>query len=327
MSLSIDMQCAFSYWMSDVAELSPQKRGLASESLLERIAADSLPGWAYGDDGLVHVVVNSKHGFINRKGVHCRVIKSPLPRDSFVYSQEGVPVVSPECCFLRLATELSLPELVKAGSMLCSQFSFSHSGVLLKRARAITSKSKITSYVESVHDVAGIKKARRALRFLVDNAASPPEIDTTLLLCMPALCGGYGIPFPELNGHVPLNEAAATTLGYSNCYCDLLWRKARCAVEYTSELHHAGYKKQAEDETRRAAIGAMGYRVHLLTKPQLYNQDAFEGIARLVSRAIGRQMPRKTLAFYERQRELRRVLLHEQSPIIEHACMHRDDFS
>lgn len=134
--------------------------------------------------------------------------------------------------------------------------------------------------------------------------------------------GGYGCPMPELNGHVRLNPVIARSLGYADCYGDLLWRDAKCIVEYTSEQHHTGYRKQARDEMRRAALEAMGYRVFLLTKPQLHNQVAFEGFARAVLRAIGKRMPRRSLEYQSAQYEL------AQKPALravmgDYACMSR----
>ena len=134
------------------------------------------------------------------------------------------------------------------------------------------------------------------------------------------MCGGYGCPAPELNGEIRLRPEVARTLGYSECYCDLLWRDAKCAVEYTSEQFHTGYQKQAKDEMRRAALEAMGYRVFLLTKPQLYGQTAFEGVARPVLKALGKRMPARTSKFQQAQYELRKALLYEPSWVISRAC-------
>ncbi|HJI99966.1 MAG TPA: hypothetical protein OIM11_02280 [Coriobacteriaceae bacterium] len=319
MTLNIDADCALAYWMFESAEAGPSKHHLR-ETLLDRLDIGNLPDWTYAPDECVHVVATDVREFLNRNGVLCRVAHVGLPRGSSVLSIEGLPVVSPECCFLRLAGMLSLRELVKAGDLLCSAFSFDETGCLTGRREMVTSAEKLARYVKKAGPARGVKQARRALRFLVDGAASPPEIDACLLLCLPAMQGGYGCPLPELNGHVRLRPAVARTLGYEDCYGDLLWRDAKCIVEYTSEQHHTGYQKQAQDEMRRAALEAMGYRVFLLTKPQLYNQVAFEGIARPILRVIGRRMPRQTLEYQAAQYDLRKGLLHEPSWVIKRAC-------
>ena len=319
MSLSIDADCALTYWMSSIATTAMRQRA-SHETLMERIDTGNLPDWAYAPDGLVHVVASNRQGFINRSAAQCKVAPKALRRSSFVFTDNGLPVVSPECCFLRLSNVLSLHELVKAGALLCSSFAFNESGCMTGRPEAITSAKKIANYIRSIDGASGIKQARRALRFIADNAASPPEIDTCILLCLPVMCGGYGCPLPELNGHIRLRPQVARTLGYSNCYGDLLWRDAKCIVEYASEQFHTGYKKQSKDEMRRAALEAMGYRVFLLTRPQLYNQVAFEGFARPILRLLGRRMPKRTLEYQAMQYELRKSLLYESSWTIERAC-------
>lgn len=319
MALGIDAVSALGYWTLADATVDLRRRRPA-EALAERLRFGNLPDWACASEGNVHVVATTERERLRRDDVVCR-LATTLPRSgSFAHTDEGIPILSPECCFLRLANELSLPELAKAGMLLVACFGTNEDGTLAGRRESIATVRSIAGYLSRAGAAKGIKQARRALRFLADNAASPPEIDACLLLCLPVMCGGYGCPVPEMNGHVRLRPSAARALGYEDCFCDLLWRDARCAVEYTSEMHHTGYGKQAKDEMRRAALEAMGYQVLLLTKPQLYNQVAFEGVARLVLRALGRRMPKRTIEHQSAQYALRKELLYEPSRIIKHAC-------
>lgn len=319
MTLAIDADCAFAYWMLPEAVRSQEKRS-SHESLKERIKAGSLPSWAYAPNGQVPVVVTSRRERVRQEKVCCRLCLAELGCDSFAFTETGIPVVSPECCFVRLAGVLSFHELVRAGNFLCSAFAIDEAGCLMGRGMPITTKKRLATYIDSIHGANGIKTARKAIRFIADNAASPAEVDACILMCLPAMRGGYACPMPEFNGHIKLNDAAVRSLGYSDCYCDLLWRRAKCAVEYTSEQHHTGYRKQAQDEIRRAALESMGYRVHLLTKPQVQGQAAFEGVVRVVLKALGKRMPRQTLESWGRQHVLRKDLLSEPSWILRHAC-------
>ena len=319
MTMNIDADCALMYWMSSAAKAESKKRR-SHETLVERIRVGNLPDWAYGSDSLIHVLVTSDAERVQRKGVRCHLAKAGMPASSFAYADGGVPLVSPECCFLRLARQLSVPELAKTGMLLCASFSFDEERGLVGRRDSLTSAKLLATYISKAGNSAGVKVARRALRFVTDNAASPPEIDASLLLCLPVMLGGYGCPLPELNGHVKLRAEVARTLGYTDCYGDLLWRDAKCIVEYTSEQYHTGYRKQANDEMRRAALEAMGYRVFLLTKPQLYNQVAFEGFAQSVLRTLGKRMPKRTSKFQQAQYDLRKMLLFEPSSILRRAC-------
>lgn len=308
MTIAIDADCAFTHWMSPKATRGLKQRR-SHETLKERIKSRNLPEWAYAPDGRVHVVVTSEPERIRKKEACSRLISGSMPQSSFEVADSGLPVVSPELCFVRLAGVLSFHELVRAGCYLCGAFVIDELDCLTGRDAPITTAKSIGAFIDSLDQAKGVKQARKAVRFLADGAASPAEVDAYLLLCLPVIHGGYGCPAPELNGHVKLRLDVARTLGYQDCYCDLLWRKAKCAVEYTSEQHHTGYQKQARDEMRRAALEAMGYRVFLMTKPQLYGQRAFEGIARPVMRALGKRMPRETLGFLGKQQALRCNLL------------------
>lgn len=319
MTIAIDADCALAYWMLPEATRRLKRRP-SQETLSERIRAGSLPSWAYDPNGHVHVIATTRRERIRQEKVCCRLSLAELGSDSFVFTETGIPVVSPECCFVRLAGILSFHELVKVGNLLCASFAIDEAGCLMSRGAAITTKNRIAAYVDSVHDANGIKTARKAVRFIADNAASPAEVDACLLLCLPVMRGGFACPMPEFNGHVGLRPEVARTLGYFDCYCDLIWRGAKCVVEYTSELHHTGYEKQARDEMRRAALESMGYRVYLLTKTQMQGQAAFEGIARPVLKAHGKRMPRRTLEALGRQHALRRDLLFKPSWILRHAC-------
>ena len=117
MSINIDADCALMYWMSSVAKVEPKKRR-SYETMTERIRVGNLPDWAYDPDGFIHVLVTSDRERMQRKSVRCRLAKAGMPFSSFVYADGGVPLVSPECCFLRLARQLPVPELAKVGMLL-----------------------------------------------------------------------------------------------------------------------------------------------------------------------------------------------------------------
>lgn len=317
MTLAIDADCALAYWMSEHAEATQRKRA-SSETLLERIESGNLPDWAYAPDGTVHVVVTDEAARYRRRGIKSRLQKATLPAGSYTFTSEGIPIVSPECCFLRAARGLSIPELSKVGMMLCSHFAFDESGCLVGYRKPRTTVADLIRYIERVSDACGVKKARKAVRYIVDGAASPAEINACLLFVLPYRLGGLACPIPELNGRVELSSEVERSLGYSDCFCDLIWRKQKCVVEYTSELYHTGYQKQTRDEMRRAALEAMGYRVHFLMKNQLYNQVAFEGIARSVTRALNRRYPKSSIDYQEKVHALRETLLYKPSWIFDH---------
>lgn len=319
MTIAIDADCALAYWMSSAATREACKQP-SGNRFAKRLAKRDLPEWARAPDGRFHCVATDSRKRLHSKDMLFRYAKTALPAGSYIEVENGLAIASPECCFFRLATLLPVAELVKAGMLLSANFAFDDMGNLAGRRKSSTCAKRLYSYIDEIENANGVKLARQAVRFLSDAAALPPEIDACLLFSLPVRLGGYGCSVPELNGHIKLSSKIARGLGYEDCYCDLLWRKRKCVVEYTSELHHSGYRKQAKDEMRRAALEAMGYRVFLLTKTQLYTQAAFEGFARSVLRVQGKRIPENSTRFRAAHYELRKMLLHEPSWVISRAC-------
>lgn len=319
MTIAIDADCALAYWMSSTASRDTRKQA-SEKAFAKKLANRDLPEWARAPDGKFHCFATDPRKRLHSKDMLFRYAKTDLPEGSLAEAGDGLVVASPECCYFRLATTLTFAELVKAGMLLSANFAFDDMGKLVGRRKPPTCTKLLRSYIDEIENANGVKLARQAVRSLSDAAASPPEIDTSLLFSLPVRHGGYGCSMPELNGHIKLHPKIARGLGYEDCYCDLLWRKQKCVVEYTSELHHSGYRKQAKDEMRRAALEAMGYRVFLLTKTQLYNQAAFEGFARPVLRVLGKRMPENSARFRATHYELRKTLLYEPSWIVLRAC-------
>ena len=179
---------------------------------------------------------------------------------------------------------------------------------------------KLKKYIDDNAGVYGVRNARLALDYIIDGAASPPEIDSSIILILKPLRGGYSFARPELNGQITLRSDIARSLGHRACYCDLLWRKQKCAIEYTSKQYHEGYEKQARDEIRRSAIENMGYRVFFLTKTQLYSQAAFDGFVRLVRQHMGMRGQANTQKLSAARYSLRQELLYNASWILRRAC-------
>lgn len=100
----------------------------------------------------------------------------PYREKPFVRIADGVYASCPELCFVQLALVLPLHELLKAGDALCGTFFIDPSSRNGLGSRApLTSKRRIESFVRRNAGLRGSAAAKSALRFVADNAASPPE--------------------------------------------------------------------------------------------------------------------------------------------------------
>ena len=124
----------------------------------------------------------------------------PYREKPFVRIADGVYASCPELCFVQLALVLPLHELLKAGDALCGMFFIDPSSRNGLGGRApLTSKRRIESFIRRNAGLRGSAAAKSALRFVVDNAASPPEAFLWSVLSIPHRYGGYALPGLEMN--------------------------------------------------------------------------------------------------------------------------------
>lgn len=226
----------------------------------------------------------------------------------------GVFVSSPEMSFAQMAAELSLIQLVAYGYDLCSTYVRNEDSAegFHKRTKPLTSVNRLTRFVEKMEGHAGVKKARRALRFVADNAASPMEAIVTMALCLPRMIGGYGLALPELNARINAKEKSLVNRDHFDC--DLYWREHRTAVEYDSREHHTGAEAESHDSSRRSALLSQRVTVVSVTPKQFFDARRFDEAARAVAKLTGKRLPPNDASWMMKRYRLRTELLKDLSP-------------
>lgn len=264
------------------------------------------------DAAPLHVMVSTSSARLRRSGVVCHVRSTPLPRGSFVALGDGVVVASPALSFLQMSESLSVEELVAAGSLLCGRYYVSDEGEIGSRHRLVSS-AHLAAFVGRADGVRGVPKARRALRFVVDDSASPMESALALLLCLPVSLGGYGLPRPIMNMRIEAAEYESHMTGSRHAarffQGDLCWPQAKLCVEYDSDAYHTGSERIAHDSWRRGELGLTGFMVVTVTRRQLYDVEAMDRLVRLLAKRLGVRVRRRDGAYEERRRALRQALL------------------
>ena len=186
-----------------------------------------------------------------------------------------------------MANTLPIEQLIALGCELCGQYVLLPEGVkhpssldkMPQRLSPLTNVSKIAAFLDSVGKASGKTKAKRALKYLVDGSRSPMETMVYMLLCLPVMLGGYGLPKPEMNASIKLDDEARAIAHRRNCEGDLCWRGATLDIEYHGEVH-VGADQMKSDVGRELGIEHMGWRVITITSPQVFDAEQFETVAK-----------------------------------------------
>lgn len=237
---------------------------------------------------------------------------SKLPNQDF--TAKAYYLIPPEYLFLQMAETMSFIDLLMLGFELCGTYfgrqatnTFNESAVPLPRHNPFTKASKIKRFLDS--DVAsqtkGIKQAKQAAKFLLDNSYSPRESTLALMLTLPRRLGGYALPRPLLNQriNIPRNNSQLTLNDHFRC--DLFWPKENLAIEYDSDLHHTGARKIAKDASRRDALALLGIQVITVTNKQFASMKEMDKVAHAVAKILGvRQRNEKRYNYQTRKIQL-----------------------
>ena len=315
MSVVLCGSSALDFWRSDhpIAQSQPKKSSLRK---LPNSIDTSLPAIQQAREicGIgqrpLHIMVLKASSRRRIQNVEFHVRSQPFPSGSLVRIDDNVFVASPEMCFVQVAAEGVFPITAIAGVEFCGYYAAApklESG--MRPRRPLTSSRLLLSYCDRAAGQPGVKNARKALSYIVDFSASPKETGLMLLLCLPGLTGGYGLPLPLLNHRIDVGKHVRKVSNKNYYRCDLFWPEPSLAIEYDSNFAHTGSADIANDSKRRNALEEMGVHVMSVTWEQAKNPNECEKIARIVARRLGKPLRNHSYDVAERRYELRRYLL------------------
>lgn len=262
-----------------------------------------------------HVILTSKQVRSRRKFTTCHTYKHLPPyscqRANAHFHQEPLYVSTPEFCFLQMAGVLPFVQLIALGFELCGTYA-AFGDRTQYNTRPLTTPEKLEAFLARASGFKGVKQARRALRHILPSSASPMETNLALLLSLPYALGGYGIAQPRMNHRVDMPNAVKRRSSSQYFKCDLYWEDANLAIEYDSDLMHAGINKTVRDALRRSILTALDISVLSVTKPQVMDSGAFNQLAHLVARKMKKRMQYVDPGFTLRHLELRDLLLFDE---------------
>ena len=259
------------------------------------------PEWLVDEGKPIHVLVFDGKMRRYSKRIACHRWAIDLPDGAF-HGQGSFCVSSPEFLFLQMAMELTTAQLIALGCELCGTYILLPKDVVLpgafddypQRTAPLTNIEKIEALLSTAGPARGIKKARRALKYVVEGSRSPMETRVYLQLCLPVMLGGYGLPKAELNYEIKLDEEARRIASQSFCWGDICWPKKQLDIEYYGDVH-AGLEKMRRDAGRVLGIEHMNWRVITVTSLQAFSLDKFEVIAKQAAAHLGCPLRASTL--------------------------------
>ena len=177
-----------------------------------------------------------------------------------IHHRFGLPVLDWPYCWLQLASESSVDELVEvADAMMC-------------RHDPLTTKAALTAAVESRGRMSGLARARTALMLSRQGTDSIPETDLRLLLVR------GGLPTPTVN--FVITNAAGRVI----YILDLAYEEYKVAIEYDGAYHVGDRTQMYRDTARRRALEDQGWRIISVTSADMINDPS--GIVSSVRRAL-----------------------------------------
>lgn len=242
---------------------------------------------------------------VNAKGVVCHRSSRSFGAGSFCPIDEVVGACSPELCFVQVARHFPFHQAVKAGCALCGTFAVNPQAQFgLSSRRPLTTKAEIAKYLEANRGIAGAKRARRALKYVVDGCASPAEIRLAMVLTLPHAKGGFSLSGFLANQPIDLGKKEAKVAGRRRVIPDLLNTARKVAVEYDADVTHASAQRRMQDATKRMVLESLGFKVVTVTTRQLALTSKIRDVAEEICKHVGAPLHIKSSAFERSHRLL-----------------------
>jgi hypothetical protein len=296
MSICLSHTTAQDFWLH-AAMREPEADPRAFESCTGDVAAcrdelaRAVPSTVLDANGRIHVLVPRDDLRGKAKGVAFHVHAAPIVPGMVDRIERHAFIVSPEYSFAQMAAGCTLARSALYGSYLCGSFRLPAGSAALEvpTRNPLTNRTRIASFIRTAHGMRGSGPARRALPWIIEGAASPREVQMALRLCLPFRYGGYGMPFPQMNAVIDLDADERKAVGKAFLKGDAVWPQAHLVLEYDG-YYHASKAQMEADAVRRATLRHAGWTVIEVTNQQIVGIEAFDQIAQLVGKQLGRRL-------------------------------------
>ena len=322
MDLTLCGQSAFNYY-----RIPPQVLGLYPAVSLDNMdrRCCSLGNHALVENLLhmpLHRFVFSREQVGSRSLFKSHLLTQEPPPGSFRQTEHGFDVTSPEFTLLNLATQVSRNQLLMACYEMCGSFAVftpckraqqqldeaislklippdcgwkrvvdtKGNGTNLWKRTPLLSAADIAAFAKQAAGLRGVKQLRWAAERMTGQAASPFEVQTSMLISLPRDEGGLDINITN-NVRIPLSDAARSLYDKTCCYADILIESNTDSMGVILECQgrsaHDGEAASLSDAERTPALTSMGYDVIQITYEQIKDTKSFNNIAELIHKKAG----------------------------------------
>lgn len=292
MGLCLGHESALRYWLTKrgdecLPDCSPDTSLANASANKGEIISSPLP-FGCSEERPLHLLLPGKGGRRSNPGVREHQLSSVLPRGSFQSLTGTVRVASPELTYLLMAQSRGIQELAVIGCYLCGGFSISDEGRGYTGPRdPLTTPENLSAFLDLMPGAYGLNKARRALRYVVPNTASPIETLLALTSSLPPMLGGRTMPQVAANQRIVVPERLQNLMATDELFGDLYYASVKGDIEYDSYDFHTGRYRLDHTSTRRNVIEAAGIKVVSATWGQIKTFGLYQDFWWLVENNLG----------------------------------------
>ena len=171
---------------------------------------------------------------------------------------------------------------------------------------------ELRAFASEVEHIRGGKRFSKIAHMVSGVAASPFEVQVSILLGLPRSKGGEGLSGFSNNFEVRFSRDARQIANQIRAYADIYFegdgKRPPLAIECQGGIVHSGDAASMSDADRMLAMQNMGVHVLPMTYRQIASANNFRRIIRLISKKLGKPYREKTDRMLASERELRREL-------------------
>ena len=269
----------------------------------------------------IHALVAHRSKGTSTKRLITHVHSGPVPHGAMLDLGHGICICAPHFMLMQITAQVDLIDAVQIGMELCGMYSRwrlepgqmgdpyylspAENRACTFDLPPATRVNRVQRFVDKQKGDRGATGARAALKWILNNSASPMETAVYLLLCLPKRLGGYGLPKPILNPKLIISNPTGT----KERYPDLFWVGANIDVEYNSDSSHSGEWSRYRDSKREIELTVANIKVLPLTRPQVMNVAEFDAFAQGLRRMLKIRSRAADPEWSYRRDELHRRLL------------------
>lgn len=292
----------------------PPKLGLDVKGLRAStavgIVTDHLVSLGIPREELDHIdaLVNFDFERSTPAGFRCHVFGAPVPPDHLIEVAEDLLVVDEVMCFVQAGSWMSELEQLEYGFEVCARYHLNHlSSDDYVEASQRYAVADLRAFCEQNPSRRGVKRAASLLKRVKDAARSPMETATAIMVVAKRSQGGLGYTRVELNHRVdvPNEFKYLAKAGYFEI--DVYAPASGTGIEYNGS-DHLDKQRSASDAERMTVLGALGFRMIVLTGTQFAHQLQLHRAMNAIALAMGLKCDRSEV-FQKRQNDLREFVI------------------